>query len=863
MVNSNIPFKVIIKEASAGTGKTYSIIEEILKYIKENGTYEILKNIISVTFTENAAIELKERLINTLINEFKNLPEKEKILLQNVLLKLNFSTLHSFAKKTLQRFYFILGIDPFFTVIDENISNLLFNEALKRKMIEISQKENFYELIKKIKLNNFNEMLFEVKKLHPYIFLGKPIRYDVLTENLSEIYREIEKEYDDLKIKLGYFDFNDLEKLLYKLINERPESWAILEDFDEKINFIFIDEFQDLNLLQWEIIKKLIEEWTSGYGAKVEETKSYGIYIVGDKKQSIYKFRGAEKEVFEEAKKTLSQFLQIEKLRKNYRSSQQIVDFVNNVFKEENEWIDEKLEYSGIFENYQSEIKICTFENKENEYEWICRKIYKLIYEKTQIFDKEENKYREIKFKDIMILIRKRNKNFKLLEEKLKEYNIPFVIIGGIGFYSESEIKFLLSLIYSLIDPSDYYSIWNLKNSIFNITQEKIEKWYELTNEYKFLELIEKILKEINFWENLNVQQKANVEKFLSIIQNYSSLPHFQILKNLKEMAQNPYEPKADIFSINQNAVKILTIHGAKGLESPVVFFPNIEDLDYTSKNDYFFYFKTEGGYEYIHKKESNSEEKERFINQMSEEEKRLLYVALTRARQFLYVSGVLKNKSNNLINKFLYFSQPYLVKDENLPKLKFEESPSEIPEEIKVDQLKFKQIKSFTKERKEKNITFKETIIGSILHKIINEISTDKILYDKDEIIQRIKFYLRKEVEKDEIERYLKEIKKILEKIFKNKEIEEIVKEKVGDNIMSEFSFFCEVDGKIYEGVMDKVFKTKNCVKIYEFKTFIHNLDDYKEQIEIYRKVAQKMFDKQIVECYIIDLSKGKIYKL
>ncbi|MCS7181483.1 MAG: UvrD-helicase domain-containing protein, partial [bacterium] len=591
-----------------------------------------------------------------LINEYKSLSEKEKIILQNTLLQLNFSTIHSFARKTIKRFSTFIEIDPFSKIIDRKESDILFMGALIKTFANPEKVKIFYEISNKIKVNQFFNLVSQLRNLHPYVFLGKPLQNSQLTILLKTFYESVEKEYFIMKKELGYLDFDDLEKLTFEILTKNPNSLLVLEDFDEKMNFIFIDEFQDTNLLQWKIIEKLIEEWVSGWGSKAEKGEKYGIYIVGDKKQSIYKFRGAEKNVFEEAKKILQGYYEIEKLRKNYRSSKKIIDFINAIFKNDNDWREEELVYGGKIENLPSEIEIKFFKDKEKEYEWVCKKIITLLTKgNITVWDRRKNILRNLELRDFLILIRKRNKNFKLLEEKFKIYNIPYVVIGGIGFYQEPEIKFLLSLFFTLIDPTDDYSFWNIKNSVFKIDLNKIYKWRDWLQEYEISLLIEKILDEISFWNNLNTQQTANVEKFLSILQNQSYLPHHIIAKNLREILTNTQEPKADIFSIHQNAVKIMTIHGAKGLEFPVVFLLNLEDLSYSSTKDLFFYKKIEDGYVYVYKSESEEDFRDDFKNRMMEEENRLLYVALTRAMQYLFISG-LDDKSYILqkIRKFI-----------------------------------------------------------------------------------------------------------------------------------------------------------------------------------------------------------------
>ncbi len=858
-MENKFPFKAFIREASAGTGKTYSIIKDIIDLKNKYGSYEILKKIIGMTFSENAAIELKERLISSILNnEYKNLSEKEKVEVENILLRLNFSTIHSFGKKILKRFYFLLNIDPFFQIIDKRESNILFNEAFIKTIYIPEGIRILYKILEKIKLNRFSELMFKLKELHPYVFLGSPFPQSEITKLLSEFYEILNREYLELKKKLGYLDFNDLEIFSYEILNDISNALLILEDFDENINFIFVDEFQDTNLLQWKIIQTLLDEWKSGFGAKAEEMENYGIFIVGDKKQSIYKFRGAERSVFEEAKKSLEGFYISEKLKENYRSTEEIINFVNKVFDGERDWKGEELIFSGKIKNLPTKVEIGIFKEKNEEYDWICNKIcYLLKKGDIYVFDRGINNQRKLELKDIIILIRKRGEKFKILEDKLKEYNIPYVILGGIGFYQESEIKFLLSLLFALIDPSDKYSIWNLKNSIFKITERKIENWRKLMNEMDISFLMENILYEIGFWNDLSIQQYANAEKFLSLLQNQSYLPYHQISKNFREISLNPQEPKADIFSVHQDAVKIMTIHQAKGLEAPVVFCPNIEDFHYISNLDDFFYRKVETGYIYGLKERKFKEFEDIFKKEMIEEEKRILYVALTRAMQFLFISGI-KFEKRELFKKIESFAGNYPYKFEKSEPLEFKGKTENF--EIKIP-ARYTKLSSFTKEKKNRGTNLYETIVGTIIHKIIHQISNGFLEYDDRKIKERVIFYLKKETEKPDY--YIQEILKIFEKIKENKEIERVINEKVSDKVKSEFPFIYEIEDKIYEGVIDKIFIEKDKIKIYEFKTYLKSIDEYRKQLEIYKNGVRKIFNKKMIECYIINLAKGEIIKL
>jgi len=611
-------------------------------------------------------------------------------------------------------------------------------------------------------------------------------------------------------------------------------------------------------------VKKLIEEWLSGYGAKAESGEEFGIVIVGDRKQSIYRFRGAESKLFDEAKKTLSDYLEEKILTKNYRSSGKIINFVNNVFDKKSPWDTQKLVVSEKHKDIPSKIEINIFEGeddeklKREEYEWVCKKIVKMIENKIPAF--ENGRERPIEFRDIAILMRKRKgKFFKMMETLLTDYGIPYVIIGGVGFYQEEEIIMLASLFFALVDPSDKFSLWNIKNSILGMDSKEIEKWREFFGKMNIIEVIEKIFQEKNVWEKLSIQQRANCEKFLMLLNQQRKLPLFQITQNLREIAEKFEEPKADIFSIHQNAIKINTIHGSKGLEFPCVFLINLEDGGTNTKRDDIVYVKEEKSNFYSYSLSFEGEEfKKIFRKDNQEEEERLLYVALTRASQYLFISGLKKDRSNGLwINMIDKFNKEYKAEEisERIEKIKRKEEKIEGEIEIPVDFIK---LVSYTEEKGSFRETEK-TEMGVVIHKILQEISEGKISFTKENFYKRAEFYIKKRTHN--WKKQMEEVENIIDKIEKNKEIKETILKKG----FAELPFvYPEDNGKIFEGRIDKVIIEGEKGKIYDYKLRVRESDifNYKRQLSIYEKAVKKIFNIEKVEKFIVSLEEGKIYR-
>ncbi|MCM8762023.1 MAG: hypothetical protein NC929_01725, partial [Candidatus Omnitrophica bacterium] len=589
----------------------------------------------------------------------------------------------------------------------------------------------------------------------------------------------------------------------------------------------------------------------------------------GDRKQSIYKFRGAEGKVFDEAKKVLNIYCREKKLLKNYRSASQIICFINDVFKDIYPWTEEKL-LSGLEVDAPACIEINLLDEKDSdnakdkEYEWVLGKILELIESKKQIWDKKIKGFRPIEFRDIAILLRKKaGKNFPLLEKHLKEKGIPFVVPGGMGFYQEQEIIFLLSLVYSILDPSDMYSLWDLSSSVYHINPEQVYCWRGILKEKELVEVIEEIINELNFWDGLSTQQKANVEKFLMIIDEWRGTPLYTISRNLRTMMLSDEEPKADIFSEHQNAVRVMTIHNAKGLEFPAVFLINIEDGKINIKEEEIFYRKTEEDlpYKFILKEEADEEYEDEFRNMLEEEEKRILYVALTRACQYLFISGIKKRKGSiwtSMLEKFQSrFPATSVCKksfmEERVERIK---ERKYLPEDLRFSGL----LTSYTEEKEKGIYHYEGTILGDIAHKLLYDIS-EGLIHNKDTYRKRVRFYLKKaNFEKNKkMENILKNIYETIEKTPGLKKI----LEKREDGL-SEVPFIIEIEGKIYTGFIDRIIIEEKVCHIYDYKMKEDSVGKFKEQMDIYEKAVKKMFpDRGIVKRYIVFLKSGVIKEI
>ncbi|MEO0087510.1 MAG: UvrD-helicase domain-containing protein [candidate division WOR-3 bacterium] len=943
--------------APAGSGKTKRLAENYVELLKKGVPVE---KILAITFTEKAAYEMKERIFNLARGDkeiFKKLKEN--------LNKIRISTIDAFCLSLVKRFSFFLNLSSYLEVIE--YPRNLYEKAIANAFRSLKETEEFYDLLLNF-LIEFNFKGYERLKrdfLIPFwekrLFSKRAIIEEkqkkgtcenerelkrALSEKLGNIafqfFKEkVEKFYEEEKLKREILDFSDLELFAYFLLNEHSEFNNILDAFDERTDHILVDEFQDTNYLQWAIIDKLTEEWRAGKGRKSELGITPSLFLVGDKKQSIYYFRGANVEIVNYAQKKLEEWLpedfQLEIVQDNYRSLKAIIDFTNVLFSEifgkEYTPFQKKRnnEASGRVEIILIEAEGRTEEKRKLEAEILCKRI-KSIVNNLEIYSLNKEEKYLCDYKDITILIRRRT-HLRVLEEKLREYDIPFVVVKGTGFYDEPEIQFLLSFLRFLSEPTSSYNLYLLlKSPLFNFTDEEIIKinqreglnlYEKLLNysadcdvkrkkdiEYlkKLLEeyqkerlsvFVEQVLKEREVYRYLtDPQRKANVKKFLNLLEkleneNQTLLEITQFFRFVKED-----EPKANINTEEMNVVKIMTIHEAKGLQFPVVFVPFLDEEVASRFNQHFLFIEEnekkvryigEGITEMRKENEEFSKHKEKEIA----EEKRIFYVAVTRAQDALYLSGVLG--SNIAESKLLWLIDKLQIKKINnhykaekkiegvriLTKEMVEEEYKKIKEkekirkeeetpEIMVEKLtRFKKgveyievTKILPEERKRHS--WEWVIFGEVFHILLDEISKGYLNLDEKEIEKRGKELLKKKgISNVELEKWAKIILEHFQKL-KEKGLLKIIEKK--ENSYSEFPFILKKGNKFYFGRIDKIIIEDDKIYLYDYKTFpvketqVEKIaKGYLSQLAIYELALKNIFNKK-VEKYIIFTSLGKL---
>ena len=589
--------------AGAGSGKTRVLTHRVAYLIEEKEVNPY--HIMAITFTNKAAGEMRER-VDDMVGY-----GSESVWV---------ATFHSTCVRILRRYIDRLGYDTNFTIYDADDQKTLIKDICKRLQIDTKthKEKSFLAAISSAKDELIDPIEFENRAAGNYI---KRIQAQVYAEYQRELRQNNALDFDDLI-------FKTVE--LFKLDKE------VLNNYQERFRYIMVDEYQDTNTAQFELIRILASKYKN-------------LCVVGDDDQSIYKFRGANIYNILNFEKHFPEATVI-KLEQNYRSTQNILDAANGVIannvgrKDKALWTD----------NGKGE-KIC-FEQLESDYEeadYVVRDIASKV------------RKGEYTYKDSAILYRT-NAQSRLFEERFVNANIPYKIVGGVNFYSRKEIKDLLAYLKTIDNGRDDLAVKRIINvpkrgigatsitKVSNFAMEEEMSFYsalrmagdipglgkaaerirpfvlfiqsmrvKLDNGYSLLKLMEEIIETTEYVKELEAEDTEeaeariqNIDELISKIADYEEGAEHPTLSGfLEEVAL-----VADIDSFDENSdyVVLMTLHSAKGLEFPNVYLAGMEDGLFPS-------------YMSIMSEDSSNE---------LEEERRLAYVGITRAKERLTITA-------------------------------------------------------------------------------------------------------------------------------------------------------------------------------------------------------------------------------
>jgi DNA helicase-2/ATP-dependent DNA helicase PcrA len=546
--------------AGAGSGKTRVLTHRAAYFI--NQKIASPNQILLLTFTNKAAGEMKNRL-EKLVSTIYDLKSN------------NFfaGTFHSFCCRVLRIDGDKIGINNNFAIYDSDdqenlIKRVLIDLDLNPKEFKPSSIAYFIENCK----NNYQNPRQAIEEAHG--FWG---------EYAAKIYSQYQKRLDEFNA----LDFNDL---LFKVVDLFIKHPVILEKYQDKYKFILVDEYQDTNQIQYLLTKLLAKKYRQ-------------ITAVGDASQAIYGWRGAD---YKNLVSFSSDFkdAKIINLERNYRSTQTILDAANNVISKNSTHPVLKL---FTIKKSNDLIKIYEARNEMDEAEYIAKRIG-FYYNDVHI-----------PYKNIAVLYRM-NAQSRVLEETFLKFSIPYVLLGGIRFYERSEVKDVLSFIRYLVNQNDKISETRTIKCLGKIKSRHLFEFIKTFN-YKKLnttQILESLINASNYLSRFDPKddddQKRieNIKELKSVATSFPKINDF--LENIALVQQEYSAQEKSKKKDSRDGVRLMTLHGSKGLEFEVVFLVGFE--------------------------EGLLPHSRCFIDEAQiEEERRLCYVGITRAKDFLEIT--------------------------------------------------------------------------------------------------------------------------------------------------------------------------------------------------------------------------------
>jgi len=787
-------------------------------------------------------------------------------------------------------------------------------------------------------------------------------------ESLSmlRLYLRSAEHYQASKLREGLLDFDDLEIYAYRLL-QNSESPEILYWLDRKVLHFLVDEFQDTSDIQWAILDRLTNEIFAGQGA--EKRMPPTLFVVGDEKQSIYRFREANYRLIENVKRRMETLLPpgsraILTLDKNFRSTPEVIETVNRVFA--GLW-GEAYKPSDIDrKDHRGSVQLIEIQSASGEgapsgpaeADVLAQSIQSFVETGAIVYDKvnDDWKERHAAYGDCAILIQSRTK-LKDYETALQQAGIPFRVMGGIGFYEEDEVQAMMNTLFFLWNKDDNLALAAALTSalfgftdkdLFDLTQqhgdildalrtlrpgawELLHRWQQLAGVAPLAALMHTIVNDTGAYVRFgrkNPQAIFNIDKLLDTAREFDRRGHTTLqdfvewVRNLRRTEQR--EATADMNLPGfQGSVSILTVHKAKGLEFPIVFLPGMnqaarsltigpEALISESGNGPCIAIKDANNPVYNDMWKGDSGERE----EIKREQQRLLYVAMTRARDHLIMLGTLGNsktpvKQNTWLDDLhttapqplfaapidgpagvRFYSYPVSERGPGItgktPSVPLSKGGVEqgVSAQIDVQQvlnnispiprsnaLEWKRATDFIEQEKKdaagtvalsgEGRGISPLIRGSILHRCLEEY-TKNGAYDIDGITAEYPEIMTRGQDAQHTVKV--DVESILRSVLGNNTIAWIFERQ--QHAYSELPFLYKKGHSLVSGIIDRVVVKDGKGSVIDYKSIVidsnKTLDEWKEhyrpQLAIYCEAVKEIFKLESVEGYLLFLDSNRL---
>ena len=822
------------------------------------------------------------------------------------------------------------------------------------------------------------ELLYHIRETYERIRSGtEAIRLITLYLRAEELYRES-------KLREGLLDFDDLEIFAYRLL-QGLESPDILYWLDRKILHFLVDEFQDTSDIQWAILQKLTGEIFSGEGA--DKPMPPTLFVVGDEKQSIYRFREANYRLIHTVREKMETYIlpasrEILTLDKNFRSTPEVIETVNRIFS--GLWGDHYMPAEVARRQHQGSVRLIELlseteavDGQPTEAEILAAEIKSMVQNGLMVYERASDsdtllrtekpdkmpiqpdlfspsgadwRTRPADYGDCAILIQSRTK-LKEYEAALQAQGIPYRVVGGVGFYEEEEIQALINVLFFLWNQDDSLALAAaLKSPLFGLTDSDIlalrlnsadfayslnhmrpwigtmlETWTGLAKLIPLSALVHQIIAETGayvLFGKRNPQAVFNIDKLLDTAREfdrrgYTTLQDFvEWVKHFRQTEQREATSDMNLPGF-RGSVSILTVHKAKGLEYPIVLLPGMNQparsltlgpevlIDEVNGKRRIAIGRVENPvYEELWKGEHGERE------ELCREHQRLLYVAMTRARDHLIMLGTLTHGRNpvnrntwlDFLQQSLRISREHngdagtLVTQYSYPDwgarplervLTHQRMPGQQNEpgvnmDIMVRNIAplpvsetpaWKSVTDFIEKKHGSEFEFLSPPVeagevppitrGSVLHRCLEEVTT-KGTCDLDLILEEFPDILL--LSSTVRQSFSKNVSAVLNAVVEAKDLNWIFARR--ESSFSELPFLYARGRSFISGIIDRVVIKEDAGFVIDYKAIlIHNnetLDSwvelYRPQIQIYAEAVKHLFGLKSVEGYLLFLDSTRL---
>ncbi|HSB34976.1 MAG TPA: 3'-5' exonuclease, partial [Nitrospirota bacterium] len=799
---------------------------------------------------------------------------------------------------------------------------------------------------------------------------------------LLRLYLLAGEKYEESKLREGLLDFDDLEIRAYGLL-QGGESPDILYWLDRKVLHFLVDEFQDTSDIQWAVLSRLTEEIFAGQGA--DKRMSPTLFVVGDEKQSIYRFREANYRLLGNVRLKMESNIPVESrkiltLDKNFRSAPEIIGTVNQVFG--SLWGESYKPSEAERKGHRGSVRLIEIltgsdETKTgpSEADVLAREIRLVVESGMMVYGKSFDsrhpgndnaikddiwQQRRVGYGDCAVLIQSRTR-LKEYEASLQKEGVPFRVVGGIGFYEEGEIQALIHTLFFLWNRDDLHSLASaLRSDLFGFTDNDLygltagggnmvdalyerrpdvagllRGWSGLAGLAPLSTLIHKIVEDTGAYVRFgrrNPQAIFNIDKLLDTAREfdgrgYTTLQDFvEWIKNIKEAEQR--EATADMNLPGfQGAVSIMTVHKAKGLEFPVCFLPGMNQKPQSATSGPPVIVEGDGKVRLAVRDSSSplyDEMWDREREELRREHQRLLYVAMTRARDHLIMIGTLREgkklPAQNSWLEYLHGASPkplFEAKVEAQPGMRVYSHPAagEIPAPVhlttrrpgetaprgqggleaegekKLDiqqilfnlspvplskTLEWKRATDFIEHDRETALELLSLRSGAgavspltrgrVFHRCLEEY-TKRGFYDLDAIIAENPDV--RSLERDAVRAFIDDAESVLKSVLTDNELSWIFAR--GSGSYAELPFLYKRGNALVSGIVDRVLVRGDKGFVIDYKAILIEDDEalatwsahYLPQIRIYCEAAKDIFGLRTVEGSLLFLDSRRLERV